>query len=188
MTPSFTSRNAWNIRRIIFALLVGTMIAGYDKAFDFWQTDPADRLRDFCDLAILLIFPAVILTMFVWLISALIALFSRNVRGAFSSIIAIVIIPVWVKSLLAMPLVDPWYWYITFNRVDFEKQAAVHISSNEVGYIVLEERDITTGLAGVSQNTFVKLIYSDADPEILTATLTGARHIQGKFYKIYTVM
>jgi len=175
--------DAWNIRRIVIAVLLGTMITTYLRAFDFWPLGFADGLRGFLDLAGPLILLGVVVTLLVWLASAFIALYRRYFRRAASSVIAVLGVPACSAILLATSLSDPWVWYVVLNKSSFETAAANSISLASQKFVVLEERDITTGVAGVTENHFVALIFSESDPAELALSIPGLRHIYGNFYR-----
>lgn len=175
--------DSWNIRRIVIAVLLGTMTTTYLRAFDFWPLGFADGLRGVLDLAGPLILLAVVLTLLVWLASAFIALYRQKFRRAVGNVIAILSVPACSAILLATSLSDPWVWYVVLNKSSFETATANSVSLASPKFVVLEERDITTGIAGVTENHFVALIYSESDPDELASSIPGLSHIYGNFYR-----
>ncbi|MCQ1573050.1 hypothetical protein NFO65_20190 [Neorhizobium galegae] len=175
--------NSWNIRRIVIAVLLGTMTATYLRAFDFWPLGVADGLRALLDLAGPLILLAVVLTLLVWLASAFMALYRQKFQRAVGNFIAILSVPACSAILLATSISDPWVWYVVLNKSRFETAAANSPSMASPKFVVLEERDISTGIAGVTENHFVALIYSESDPDELASSIPGLRHIYGNFYR-----
>lgn len=175
--------NSWNIRRIVIAVLLGTITATYLRAFDFWPLGVAGGLRALLDLAGPLILLAVVLTLLVWLASAFMALYRQRFQRAVGSFIAILSVPACSAILLATSISDPWVWYVVLNKSRFETAAANSRSMASPKFVVLEERDISTGIAGVTENHFVALIYSESDPDELASSIPGLRHIYGNFYR-----
>lgn len=177
--------DSWNVRRIAIAGLLGAICAAYIRAFDFWQLDPANGLRVILDLwGGPLLFLSVAVTLFIWSIGVFIALWRHTFRKAASSLIAILVIPVWSMTLLSVPLFDPWFWYVVFNKSSFEAEAAAKGSSQDsANFTVIEGRDVSTGIAGADLNHFIALIYSESDPAKLAVPGSSLTHIYGKFYR-----
>lgn len=185
MDDPIRQRKAWNIPRIAIGGALGVTCAAYIRAFDFWPLGYADELRELLDL---LGFPALCLAIvgvfIFWVISAIVAFYQRRLRDVMSSILAITIVPASVVLLLVAPIFDPWLWYVVFNKSRFEATAAMNSSAqNGRKYFIVEERDITTGMAGVTTNHFVALIYSEGDPATPDSTNSVLTHIYGNFYR-----
>lgn len=176
--------HSWNARRIVTAVFLGTVTTLIRRAFDFWPVGLADGLRIFLDLASMLLFLSVVLTLLVWLVSAFIDLCRRRFRRAAGSVIAILSVPACIAILLATSFSDPWVWYVVLNKSRFERTWADSVSLADTKFIVLEERDITTGLAGANTNHLVALIYSESDIDELAASMPGLRHVYGNFYRL----
>lgn len=183
LNASTKSMDSYGIRRIATAVLLGIMMTAYVRAFDFWPIGFAGPLRTFLDLAGPLIFLAVIVTLLVWFVSAMVSLFRHNHRRAVGSAVAILSAPACCAMLLNTPLSDPWLWYVILNKSGLESEAANRLPPADSKYVVLEERDISAGIAGVSANHFVALIYSTQDPDTLASSIDGLSHIFGNFYR-----
>lgn len=185
MNASVRPIDIWNVRRMIIAGLLGTTCAVHIRIFDFWPVGSADGLRGLLDLlGVPLLFLLVVGILFFWFISAFIALCRRRFRGMASSLIAIVIVPACLVTIVNVPLFDPWLWYIVFNKSSFEAAAAANDSpQNSPKFTIIEEREITTGIAGVTQNHFVVLIYSESDPDKLALSNSALTRIYGNFYR-----
>lgn len=167
------------------ACLLGVTFAAYIRVFDFWPLGTADQLRELLDL---LGFPVLFLLvagmLLFWVISAFVALFYRRFRAAMGSFIAIAIVPASLMAIVSVPIFDPWLWYVVFNKSSFESAASANRSvQNGQKFSLIEERDITTGIAGVTTNHFVALIYSDGDPAKLESSNSVVSHIYGSFYR-----
>ncbi|AVA20387.1 MULTISPECIES: hypothetical protein [unclassified Rhizobium] len=165
--------------------LLGAACGVCIRAFDFWSLGWADALRGLLDLfGVPLLFLAAVVTLFVWSISALIALCHRRFRGMASSVIAVVIVPVSVVTIGGAPLFDPWLWYVIFNKSSLEPAAAANGNpQNSPKFTIVEERDVSTGIAGVTSNHFITLIYSESDPGSWAPPDADVRHIYGNFYR-----
>ncbi|ARQ57442.1 UNVERIFIED_ORG: hypothetical protein GGE64_001149 [Rhizobium etli] len=184
----------WNVRRMVIAAFLGTACAAYARALDFWPLGFANGLRGLFDLlgGPLLVL-SVVGILLVWFISAIAAQYDRRLRGMASSFIAIIIVPVWFGTIVTVPLFDPWLWYAIFNKSSFEAAAATSGSSqNSPKFAIIEARDVSTGIAGVSVDHFVALIYSEGDPhkhvysnsdEEKLASSSVLTHLYGNFYR-----
>jgi len=175
--------DVWNIRSIAVAGLLGVTCAAYIRVFDFWPVGSNDELRGSLDL---FGFPVLLLlvtgTLLFWVLRAFVELFYRRFRGAVSSFVAIAIVPATLMAIVNIPIFDPWLWYVVFNKSSFESTAAANGSiQNGQKFALIEERDITTGIAGVTTNHFVALIYSQGDPASLELPNSVVTHIYGSF-------
>lgn len=176
--------DAWIVRRILGAGFIGAAIAVYLRIFDFWSLDSAGGARAILDLAGTLAWIVVVLTLpLFWFVSAIIALWRRQFRAAVSSILAILAIPTSLALAGAIPVSDPWLWYVLLNQSRLEIVAANSRSDTDANFVVLEERDVSTGIAGVSPAHFVALIYSERRLEELAPLTPGLSHIHGHFYR-----
>lgn len=97
------------------------------------------------------------------LIAAGIALWHLHVRRTASSIAAIIAIPICLTVVARVSLFDPWFWYALANRTRFEALAASDSPSKGPKYTVVVGRDVSTGLAGLSPNHLVLIIYDESD-------------------------
>ncbi|MDK4715933.1 hypothetical protein [Rhizobium sp. CNPSo 4039] len=177
--------DVWNIRSIAVAGLLGVTCAAYIRVFDFWPVGSNDELRGSLDLFGFPVFLMLVAGMlFFWVIRAFVDLFYRRFRGALSSFVAIAIVPASLMAIVSAPIFDPWLWYVVCNKSSFESTAAVNGSvQNGQRVALIEERDITTGIAGVTTNHFVALIYSEGDPADLESPNSVVTHIYGSFYR-----
>ena len=157
----------WGLRRIWIAGASGALLAGTQWILDFWPLDASGSLggmvRTLCDLSrVLFLLP---LAAFVvgLLIAAGVALWHRHFRKVGSSLLAIAAVPVCVVVVARVPLFDPWLWYAMANSSRFEALATSHPLSTGPVYAVIEGRDVSTGLVGLSPNHFVFLIYDESD-------------------------
>jgi hypothetical protein len=60
-------------------------------------------------------------------------------------------------------LFDPWFWYVIWNKSRFEASAANDAPPNGPRFAIIEERDVSTGIAGVTPNHFIALVYDESD-------------------------
>ncbi len=183
MNSSAKSTDAWSVRRILIAGLLGTIYVAYFRAFDFWPLGFADEIRWRLDLTGPLIALVVSVILLVWLIKAFIALYRRSFRTAASVFIAILIAPAWSAMLFATPLSDPWLWYVVLDRSRFDELAADKVPLDNRHYVEIENWDVTTGIVGSSENHFVSLIYSVSDPKELVSSNPELSHLYGNFYR-----
>ncbi|HET6236345.1 MAG TPA: hypothetical protein VFE41_15505 [Acetobacteraceae bacterium] len=159
--------DGWRIRRIWIAAVFGVMLVGSHRILDFWPLGAsgspgqvARALFDFSGVLFLLPLAGFVVGL---LIAAGIALWRRHFRRVASNILAIAAIPVCILVVAKVPLFDPWLWYVIANRTRFEALAASGPPSNGPKYAVVEIRDGSTGLAGLSSNHFIVLVYDESD-------------------------
>jgi hypothetical protein len=160
-------RDRWGTHRIWIAGAFGAMLAGSQLILDFWPLGAGGSLghamRTLFDLSrVLFLLP---LAGFVvgLLIAAGIALCGRHFRWVASSIFAIAAIPVGFVVVAKVPFFEPWFWFAMANRARFEAFVASGPPSNGSKYAVVEGRDVSTGLAGLTPNHFVLVIYDESD-------------------------
>jgi hypothetical protein len=97
------------------------------------------------------------------------------------------------------PPFDLWRWYAVANSSRFEALAVNDPSPNGPKYAEIEVRDVSTGLAGVTPNHFVALVYDESGaialdpserPSIwqtrteLGSPLPKGTHLYGHLFKV----
>lgn len=175
--------DTWRFQRIAIAGITGALCGVYVRAFNFWQVGTADVARELLDLfGLPLLFVTVAVLSLVWLIVAVIALFRRRWRRMTSSILAIVTIAVGFSMVAAVPLFDPWFWYVIINKSKFEATVLGKVSVDSKPFAVIDEWDISTGLAGVSANHFIALVYDGSDGTPPDPSNQYQTHVYGHFY------
>lgn len=176
--------DAWNFRRILHAAVLSAICAFYFHALDFWAVGAANGLRGIFDLlGGLLLLLTMIGFLLVVLISTIVCVFRLRLRRLASNVLAFLCIPVCLMTLMLVPLFDPWFWYVVVNQSAFEAEAATKTPKEGSKIVIIEGRDISTGLAGAGDNHFVQIVYSGADPNTLTSSDQPLSHIYGKFYR-----
>jgi hypothetical protein len=157
----------WRTRRIWIAGALGAMLPASQWILDFWPLGGNGSLegaaRAFFDFSRLLVLLPLAGFVVVLLIAAGIALWRRHVRRMASSILAIAAIPFCLLLVDKLPLFDPWLWYAMVNSGRFKALAESLSPADEPKYAVIEERDVSVGLAGLNPNHFVMLVYDESD-------------------------
>jgi hypothetical protein len=199
----YQSSDGWKTCRIWIAGAFGALLAGSDRILNFWSLGAASSLslalRGLFDLSRVFFLLPLVCFVVGLLIAAGIALWRRHFRRVTSSIFAIMAIPICFVVVAKVPLFDPWLWYAIANETRFEALAASGLPSNEAKYAVIEIRDVSTGLAGLSPNHFIALIYDESDAVCLdpserpsiwrTRTAFGlplpkGRRLYGHFFRV----
>ena len=99
-----------------------------------------------------------------------------------SSVLAIAAIFVSFWVIATLPLFDPWFWYVIVNRATFEANVLGKVSADGKPFAMIDEWDISTGLAGVSAAHFIALVYDGSDGTPLDPSNEYQRHVVGHFY------
>lgn len=189
-----TRKDSWKHRRMVLGGLIGAVIAADLLLLDFVPVGLARLVMDFPGLPIFLLI--VMLVILTWLLMAIVSLFQRRFRRATSSLLAVALVFAVAGTVLRLPIFNPWLWYVLINQSSLEEIAAKNRgmqNSNE--FVVIEERDVSTGIAAVTAPTFVALVYDERASS--DATRAGSvrqihdqfslraeyvQHIYGKFY------
>ncbi len=181
-------RDAWHLYRMVAACLLSTACAVYIQAFDFWPLDGgglAGELRFLLDFpGSLVLFLPTYISVFIWLVSAIVALFRRRFRLVASNVIALALAFGCFATVMIVPIFDPWFWYVVINRSRLEAVVAAHqVSGTKPKSVTIGDWDVSTGFAGVSPNHFVALIYDENEGADVEAPDAIKKHLYGHFYR-----
>lgn len=177
---SILPADTWLVRRMAIGGMLGFACAAVARVFDFWPIELAGHLRGI--LGILghpLLLLATLIAMLAWLAGALFALYRRQFRRMASSFVAIFVVPLCFFTVLKSPLFDPWLWYVIINKSRLDAA----IAARAYDQAAFKEIDVSTGLAGVTPNHFIELIYSESNIDGKQTANSSITHLYGNFYR-----
>ena len=181
-------RDAWHVRRMVAACLLGTACAVYIRIFDFWPLGGgglAGELRGLLDFpGSLLLFLPTYFMVFIWFVSAIVALFRRHIRLMASNVIATALAFGCLATVITVPIFDPWFWYVVINKPRLEALVAANqATGTSPRSAIIDEWDVSTGFAGVSPNHFIALIYDENDGADIEVSDAIRKHLYSHFYR-----
>jgi hypothetical protein len=171
------------MRRPLTAGVLGTACAFHLLILDFWPLDFLGQSRTVFDLLGIPLFLLTGVAFMYWVVRTVVALFRCQFLRMASGMTALIALPAAFFVITAVPLFDPWLWYVVYNKSQFEAFAAKDTTPNGPRFAVIEERDVSTGIAGVAPNHFIALIYDEGDGVGREPSDPTGTRIYGHFFR-----
>ncbi|TPM92183.1 hypothetical protein FJ977_29815 [Mesorhizobium sp. B2-1-3A] len=158
--------------------VLGFVCAIAIRALDFWPVERASDLRAFVGLLGIPLLLLVILTaLLACLVAALVSLCRRQFRRMASGFVGIAVILLCFLTVVRAPLFDPWLWYVILDKSRLDTEAGAYKQT------IIEERDVSTGLAGLNPAHVIDLIYSESNIDGQKTSNSSTTHLYGNFYR-----